>query len=61
MVRKGENAGGNQHFLLFPPCFIPFPKINFNFSVTSMLSSANAFNLDQSIILSFGKELIDTR
>ena len=23
--RKGENAG-NQHFLLFPQCFLPFPK-----------------------------------
>ena len=22
---KGENAG-NQHFLLFPQCFLPFPK-----------------------------------
>ena len=26
--RKGENAG-NQHFLLFPQCFPPFPIINF--------------------------------
>ena len=25
MVRKGENAG-NQHFLLFPQCFLPFTK-----------------------------------
>ena len=24
-VSKGENAG-NQHFLLFPQCFQPFPK-----------------------------------
>ena len=24
-VRKGENVG-NQHFLLFPQCFLPFPK-----------------------------------
>ena len=24
-VGKGENAG-NQHFLLFPQCFLPFPK-----------------------------------
>ena len=27
-VRKGENAenAGNQHFLLFPQCFLPFPE-----------------------------------
>ena len=25
IVEKGENAG-NQHFLLFPQCFLPFPK-----------------------------------
>ena len=25
IVRKGENAG-NQHFLLFPQCFLTFPK-----------------------------------
>ena len=24
IVGKGENAG-NQHFLLFPQCFLPFP------------------------------------
>ena len=24
-VGKGENVG-NQHFLLFPQCFLPFPK-----------------------------------
>ena len=53
---KGENAS-HQHFLLFPQCFLPFPYRNFNFSVTSILSSANAFNLDQSEILSFVKEL----
>ena len=96
-MRKGENAG-NQHFLLFPQCFLPIqkkisvfnfhlfcrlhvlsiwtglnicclvkglrtcsflplPKINFNFSITSILSSANAFNLDPCKILLFGKEL----
>ena len=26
-VGKGENAG-HQHFLLFPQCFLPFPKEN---------------------------------
>ena len=25
IVEKGENAG-NQHFLLFPQCFLPFSK-----------------------------------
>ena len=25
IVGKGENAG-SQHFLLFPQCFLPFPK-----------------------------------
>ena len=55
---KGENAG-NQHFLPFPLCFLPIPnsKVNFCFLVTFVLSSAHAFNLDQSKILSFGKEL----
>ena len=33
------------------------PKTNFNFSVTFILLSANAFNLDQSKILLFGEEL----
>ena len=41
---KEENAGNRS-------------KTNYNFSVTVMLSSANAFNFDQSKILSFGKEL----
>ena len=52
---KGENAG-NQHFLLFPQCFVPNHT---EIIVSAMLkfSSANAFNLDQSKILSFGKEL----
>ena len=26
IVGKGVNAG-NQHFLLFPQCFLPFPKL----------------------------------
>ena len=52
---KGENAG-NQHFLLFPQCFLRFPNRFFNFLYTLILSSANAFNSDQYKILSFGKE-----
>ena len=34
-------------------------KTNFKFSVGFMLSSANAFNLEQSKNLSFGKEIMD--
>ena len=58
VVGKGENAGnaGNQHSR-FPTMFSTHPKINFNFSVTFILSSANAFNLDQLKYLSFGKVL----
>ena len=37
--------------------FSTLPRTNFNFSVTFDLSSPNAFNLDQSIILLFDKEL----
>ena len=37
--------------------FSTLPKTNFNFSVAFNLSSANAFNLDQSKILLCGKEL----
>ena len=54
-VGKGENAG-NQHFLLFLQYYLPIPKrmpvVKLHF-----LLSANDFNLDQSKILSFGKEL----
>ena len=56
IVGKGENAG-NQHFLLFPIMFSTLLKTNFNIWVTFTLSSANSFSLDQSKILSFGKEL----
>ena len=36
-----------------------YPSQNkFHFSVTFFFSSANAFNLDQSKILSFGKEIM---
>ena len=52
---KGENAD-DQHFLLFPSHFLPFPKRISTFQSHSFVSSANAFNLDQSKILSFGKE-----
>ena len=32
-VGKGENAG-NQHFLLFPQCFLPIPKRIYDFRIT---------------------------
>ena len=70
IVGKGENAG-NQHFLLSPQWFQLFPTqssisksqcflpIRNKFSVAFNLSFANAFNLDQSKILLFGKKLRD--
>ena len=54
ILGKEENAG-NQHFLLFPECFLVFKKRNFIFWVSWSLSSANAVNLDRSE--EFGKEL----
>ena len=56
IVGKGENAN-YQHFLLFPQCFLPFPKVNFNFSVIFIASSAHAFNFDHSKKVLFSKEL----
>ena len=55
IVGKRINAG-NQHFLLFPQCFLPF-KTEIIIRATFILSSANAMNLVTSKILSFGKEL----
>ena len=51
-----RRKAGNRHFLLFPQFFSALHKINFKFSVTFILLSADAFRLDQSKILSFGKE-----
>ena len=56
IVGKGENVG-NQHFSPFPTVFSTLPKTNFKFSDTFIVSSANAFNLNQCKILWFGKEL----
>ena len=52
IVEKGENAVSP-----FPTMFSTLPKTSFNFSFKFILSSANAFNLDQSKILLCGKEL----
>ena len=53
---KGENAG-NQNFLLFPQYFQPYQRQKFIIVSSFILSSASALSLDQSKILSFGKEL----
>ena len=58
IVGKGENAG-NQHFLLFPQGFLALLKTEIIILATFNLLSANAFNLDQYRILSFGKDLND--
>ena len=44
-VGKEENAG-NQHFLLFPQCFLPFPNQISVFETHLYMSSASDFNLD---------------
>ena len=56
IVGKGENAG-NQHFLLFPQCFLPFQRL-INALSNISLSSAVAFTLEKAKILWSGKELI---
>ena len=55
IVGNGENAG-NQHFLLFPQCFLSYQTQKPSFE-QHFLSSANAFNLVTSKILLLGKEL----
>ena len=54
IVGKGETAS-NQHFL--HNVFYPSQDKFHFFSVIFILSSVNAFNLDQSRIMSFGKEI----
>ena len=55
VVRKEENAG-NQHFLLLPQFFYLIHNKFYHFAIWIIynLSSANAFNLDWSEILTFG-------
>ena len=57
IVGKGENTG-NYHFLLFPQCFLYLSNTKIIILATFILLSANAFNLDFSKILSFGKALV---
>ena len=52
IVGKVDNTG-NHHF----PTFCTLSRTNFKFSVTFILSSASAFNLDWSKILLFHKGL----
>ena len=47
---------GNQHFLLFPQRFQTYNNTKIIILSTVNLSTANAFNLDQSKFLLFGKE-----
>ena len=54
-VGKEENAG-NQLFLLFPQCFLPYLR-EIIIPATFILSSTNAFNLYQSKFFLFGKDL----
>ena len=55
-LQKGENAG-NQHVLIFPQCILPFPnQISIFHPYLFYRLQINAFNLDQSETLSFGKE-----
>ena len=53
IVGKRENAG-NHNFLLFPQCFLPFPKQISTFWLNDLLS-ANALNLNWSKIYYFEK------
>ena len=57
---KGENAE-NQHFLLFPQCFLLYQREKIIIVATFNLSSASAFGLVTSKMLSFGKELPDNK
>ena len=55
IVGKGENAG-NQHFLLFPQCFLTHHRQKSSIERYLICRLQNAINLDRSKILSFGKE-----
>ena len=58
IVGKGEN-GGNQHFLLFQQCFQLIQQHPSSFASHLFLSSANAFNLDWSLISLYDHVLIN--
>ena len=52
-----NNPEKEAAFSPFPTMFSTHPKKNFCFSVRFILSSTNAFNLDQFKNVSFGKEI----
>ena len=52
MLCSGELKSNNQHSVLFLQRFLPFQK-----QVLIILSSANAFNLEEPNTLSFGNDL----
>ena len=54
IVEKGENAG-NQHFLLFPQCFLPIQKKLI--LIFKLSAKFHDFNLDQSKNLLCRKDL----
>ena len=57
IVGKEENAG-NQHFLLFPQCFLPYLRHTLSFKQHKICRLQMHFNLVEAKIVSFGKELI---
>ena len=58
IMAKEENAS-KQHFFIFPTMFSIPSKTNFKYRVTSIMSSAHIFNLDQSKIFLSCKELTE--
>ena len=56
IVGKGENAG-NQHFLLFPQCFLPFPNQISGFDIDYFVVCKCFEFGPQSLFLSSCKEL----
>ena len=53
-----EENDGNQHFLLFPQCFLSFSKQILIFRLHLLCHLQMLLNLDLSKILSFGKDLM---
>ena len=56
IMEKGENAG-NQHFLLFPQCFLLHRRQIPPFKPPSSYPLKNDFNFDQARILWAGKSV----
>ena len=60
IVEKGENTV-DQHFPLFRTMFSTFSTTNFTFSDMFILLSTNAFKLEWSKLLLFGKNLLQSK